>query len=283
MNFKESCKQAAKAIADADSLLIATGAGMSVDSGLPDFRGDQGFWKAYPPFRDAGLSFTDVANPKWFFTKPEQAWGFYGHRYQLYRATRPHRGYQILLRWSQWLSGDSFVFTSNVDGHFQQSGFDPERIVECHGSIHHWQCSAACTNQIGLMSDFEIQIDENSFLASPPFPQCPNCGDLARPNILMFGDYQWVEDRTQEQIQRYNQWRQDTVGKKHISLEIGAGKAIPTIRWECESQSALLIRINPRDTDVPPGGISIAANALAAIEQINRELQGTKLHFTSTH
>src|SRR5438132_2332231 len=63
-------QQAARAVASADALLIAAGAGMGVDSGLPDFRGDQGFWKAYPPYQTLGLRFTALANPHWFATDP---------------------------------------------------------------------------------------------------------------------------------------------------------------------------------------------------------------------
>jgi hypothetical protein len=54
--------QAANWIRSADALVIAAGAGMGVDSGLPDFRGDEGFWNAYPPFRHLGLKFTNLAN-----------------------------------------------------------------------------------------------------------------------------------------------------------------------------------------------------------------------------
>src|SRR5438874_2311271 len=83
-------QQAAKAVASADALLIGAGAGMGVDSGLPDFRGNQGFWKAYPPYAARGLSFSALANPQWFTSDPAFAWGFYGHRLNLYRQTQPH-------------------------------------------------------------------------------------------------------------------------------------------------------------------------------------------------
>ena len=86
----ELLDRAAQAVATADALLITAGAGMGVDSGLPDFRGDEGFWRAYPPFKRLGLSFVDLANPRWFEDDPELAWGFYGHRLNLYRATTPH-------------------------------------------------------------------------------------------------------------------------------------------------------------------------------------------------
>lgn len=272
MDWKENCKLAADAISNAEALLIGTGAGMGVDSGLPDFRGNEGFWKAYPPFAELGLSFADAANPKWFFKKPAQAWGFYGHRYNLYTATEPHAGFQILKNWCSQKNGEYFVFTSNVDGHFQRSGFDSNRLVECHGSLNHWQCAACCTDDIGAMSDFEVSVDETTFLANDPLPECPRCGDVARPNVLMFGDYQWIEARTQDQILRYNDWIRQTNSDSLAVVEIGAGTAVPTVRWECESQRAKLIRINPRDTDVPQGGISIAAGGLDAIQEIDQWL-----------
>ena len=102
---------------------------MGVDSDLPDFRGDEGFWKAYPPFREKGLRFVDLARPGWFDEDPELAWGFYGHRLELYRRTVPHPGFAILRRLAE-RAGRSFVFTSNVDGQFRRAGFPEEAIVE---------------------------------------------------------------------------------------------------------------------------------------------------------
>ncbi len=52
-------------IEEAEAVLITAGAGMGVDSGLPDFRGNKGFWRAYPPIAKLGLSFSDMANPHW--------------------------------------------------------------------------------------------------------------------------------------------------------------------------------------------------------------------------
>ena len=63
MNNIQKAKQIIK---DAEAILITAGAGMGVDSGLPDFRGNEGFWKAYPPIKKLGLDFADMANPKWF-------------------------------------------------------------------------------------------------------------------------------------------------------------------------------------------------------------------------
>src|SRR5205807_8052746 len=93
-------RAAADAVRGADALLITAGAGMGVDSGLPDFRGPEGFWKAYPPYRELGLRFQQLANPQHFAVDPHLAWGFYGHRLNLYRSAKPHDGYRILLDWA---------------------------------------------------------------------------------------------------------------------------------------------------------------------------------------
>ena len=99
--FVSSCARAARALHDAEALLVMAGAGMGVDSGLPDFRGDAGFWRTYPPFAKLGLRFVDLASPRWFADDPELAWGFYGHRLNLYRATAPHGGFATLLGWAR--------------------------------------------------------------------------------------------------------------------------------------------------------------------------------------
>jgi len=111
-------EKAAQAIKQADALFLTAGAGMGVDSGLPDFRGDTGFWNAYPLFREQGLSFMDIAQPHWFRRDPEVAWGFYGHRLNLYRKTTPHVGFGVLHRWAADKPGGVCVFTANVDGQF---------------------------------------------------------------------------------------------------------------------------------------------------------------------
>jgi len=133
-------EKAAQVIKGAEVFLFTAGAGLGVDSGLPDFRGDHGFWQAYPPYARLGLSFVDCANPAHFQRDPAFGWGFYGHRTNLYRSTVPHAGFQILKKWIERNRADYFVVTSNVDGQFQKAGYADDRILEVHGSIHHRQC-----------------------------------------------------------------------------------------------------------------------------------------------
>ncbi len=258
-------------IADADALFITAGAGMGVDSGLPDFRGTEGFWRAYPKVKELRLRFEEMANPQWFKDDPSLAWAFYGHRLHLYRDTLPHRGFEILKSLSDTKKYGSFVFTSNVDGQFQKSGFDESRIMECHGSIHYLQCTQNCQGKIWSAESIGIDISDD-FRAQEPLPRCPDCGALARPNILMFGDWGWESSRTDAQSRRLQQWLADLEegGAKLAIIEMGAGTAVPTVRMTGEDVArhfgVPLIRINPRE---PQGAeIGLAVGALEALEQI---------------
>ena len=266
--FDADLRRAADAIHSADALLIGAGAGMGVDSGLPDFRGNEGFWKAYPPFQGK-YHFVQLSNPFWFRNDPKLAWGFFGHRMNLYRSAIPHRGFEVLRRWGERMPHGAFVFTSNVDGQFQKAGFAEERIVECHGSIGYLQCTTPCGPAIWSSSATSIDIDMETIMARSELPTCPECGALARPNILMFGDGEWTPRRCNEQGSRYRDWLERVAGSRIVTIELGAGQAVPTVRMQCESVGATLIRINPREADTQHGGISLPLGAMEALARID--------------
>ena len=259
-------------IAESEALLVCAGAGMGVDSGLPDFRGDEGFWRAYPPIRKLGYSFAEMANPRWFEENPRLAWAFYGHRLHLYRDIVPHNGFSKLLEAGRAMEGGYFVFTSNVDGQFQKAGFEDAKIVECHGSIHHLQCSRNCSSTIWTAEGIDVAVDETHFEAVGELPRCRACDALARPNILMFGDWLWQPQRSEAQERRLAAWLRECARKRLVIIEVGAGVSVPTVRHTSEAIArecgAALIRINPRDTAIPEGAISICTGALEGIEAI---------------
>ena len=267
-------QEAARRIAQADALVIGAGAGMGVDSGLPDFRGPEGFWRAYPAYAKLGLAFEDMASPDHFAADPALGWGFYGHRTNLYRSTKPHDGFAILRRWTETMPRGGFVFTSNVDDHFGRAGFDRDRVVEIHGSIEWRQCLEGCRQPVFPADQTLIGVDPESFRASPPFPACPACGGVARPNILMFGDDGFIGNRTDAQLDRFNTWLNSLHGWRVVVVELGAGQAIPTVRWLSEQLvddlGAKLIRINVREAGVPPGQISLPGPALATLQALDQ-------------
>lgn len=267
----DSIVRAAELISQADALVIAAGAGMGVDSGLPDFRGDIGFWKAYPALARAGIEFHQMATPRSFLDRPQMAWGFYGHRLALYRKVMPHSGFDLLRAWGERMIKGYWVFTSNVDGHFSKAGFDPLRINECHGSIHYMQCVQPCKETVWSADRFAPIVDEGRCALLNEMPRCPRCHRIARPNILMFDDWHWVSSRRQFQDTRQAAWLAQATNP--VVIELGAGTAVPTVRHFSHrivrQHKGNLIRINVREDVVPDGyGIGIKLGALDALTRI---------------
>lgn len=269
-------KDAASIIGAAEILIITAGAGMGVDSGLPDFRGDKGFWNAYPAYASLGLSFVDCANPHFFTSDPGFAWGFYGHRTNLYRDATPHEGFNVISEWIKRFRKDYFIVTSNVDGQFQKAGYADDKIYEIHGSIHWLQCQTPCSSTI-WRNDHTVEVNENTMRACSRLPCCPECGKVSRPNILMFGDCHWLPERTRIQEQHFNRFLIENSDRRIAVIEIGAGSAIPTIRATSESigwglKQACVVRINPREPQINLPHISIACGALEALKNIDAAL-----------
>jgi NAD-dependent SIR2 family protein deacetylase len=274
--IEEKYQQAAQAIREADGLLIAAGAGMGVDSGLPDFRGKDGFWKAYPGLGKANIAFQEIASPEAFSTMPTRVWGFYGHRLNLYRETVPHEGFRILREMGAKLQQGAFVYTSNVDGQFQQAGFSESRLCEIHGSLHYLQCLNNC-DQSWAADEFVPEVDQEQCRLTSPLPRCPRCHELARPQIMMFNDWRFITDRVERQQRQFDAWK--TQVKNPVTIEIGAGTNIPSIRRFAElSGNGFLIRINPNDADLSwvhgRQGVALQVGALEALREIAIRLQG---------
>ena len=278
MDIAETCRRAADAIGRADSLVITAGAGMGVDSGLPDFRGERGFWNAYPMYERLGISFVGAANPVHFLRDPAFGWGFYGHRTNLYRSTEPHEGFAILRQWIERFGLAHFVVTSNVDGQFQKAGFEEEKVLEVHGSIHHLQCTGPCSDAIWPNRE-EIPVDHDTMRAAH-IPLCARCDGVARPNILMFGDFSWLSVRTDAQEARFGTFLEESRARKMVVVEMGAGTAIPTIRALSERlgrrAGVTVIRINPREPWIDDPHLSIPDGALAGLKAVGAALGGRR-------
>lgn len=265
-------------ILQAESILIGAGAGMGVDSGLPDFRGKEGFWRSYPPLADLGLQFEEMANPRWFHEDPTLAWGFYGHRYQLYKSTRPHKGYEIFKKWIQSLQIPSFIYTSNVDGHFSSTGWR-NQTLECHGSLMHLQCLENCGQSPWIAQSSikqKIQVCMKTLRCKSALPSCPGCHKLARPNILMFSDFYWDQSRTSQQEKALENWLSINGNQQLFVIEIGAGITIPTVRSFCEKTKEFydceMVRINPRDYHSPSGVEVLPLGALESLQLLDSEI-----------
>jgi NAD-dependent SIR2 family protein deacetylase len=163
------------------------------------------------------------------------------------------------------------VFTGNVDGQFQRTGFGEARIVECHGSLHHLQCTRPFSEAIWPADEFAPKVDAEACRLLNTPPTCPWCGALARPNVLMFGDWAWFEQRARQQELRLSSWLRGV--RRLVVIELAAGTAIPSVRHFSHQalidHDGILVSINPREAQVPRGGdVVIASGALAGQKAI---------------
>jgi NAD-dependent SIR2 family protein deacetylase len=239
---------AAKLLTNHKQLIITAGAGMSVASGLPDYRSNEGLYKHYPPFQKLGVCFEECANPNFFKAHPKMAWYFYGHRYLLYKNAEPHDGYSILKKIQEKYYEDKyFIYTSNVDGHFlkPQLGFDEQRVFEIHGSINYTQCDCLGVKYADYLDDFLKLNEEVGEVEEVPI--CDRCQQMVRPNVLMFDDWDFKDYRHAKQFDNYRLFK-DTLNDVAI-IEIGAGTHLPSIRMFGNNlvnsyKKCTLIRVN---------------------------------------
>lgn len=243
-------------ILNADAVLIGSGAGMGVDSGLSTFRGrNAGVWQGLDV---VGLAYEEICDPKWFNTDPELAWAFWNFCHNAYQATTPHRGYQIVRKWAEQAPLGAFSFTSNIDSHWENCGWPANRIIEVHGAVRWLQCSKDCNKEVwAAPKDLGLKEDPQTCRVSGELPRCPACNAIARPCVQMFGgDTAFCKSRRAGQIRGYDGWlnrlqaRPDSKSLRLVCIELGCGLTVPTVRKELESvcrrfPGARLIRVNP--------------------------------------
>lgn len=292
-DIKQKLKISKSYIDEADALLIVAGAGMGIDSGLPDYRGPHGLWNTWHPAKESNMTYEDLSTHENFIYNPELAWGFQTYLTNLYHTLEPHQGYYDLLEIAtQKFNNNYFVVTSNVDSQFLKSGFDTDRLYEVHGSKRLWQCMDKNCNKNHFPWNMNIhnlpKIDPNTLLALKPLPKCIHCGNMARPNVSFFNDFHFNEKKTHVQSNNLIQWINKNKDNKLLIIEMGCGVSVHSIRFTMKnSQYTMLsnewklpksfmnqyntkmIRINPDDTEedyvlkIPFGakkGISLLKN-----------------------
>ena len=185
----------------------------------------------------------------------------------MYGTIEPHAGYRILRDLLEGIGKDHFVVTTNVDGHFLKAGYDPSIIYEMHGDLRHAQCNQPCTRDIYPMPRFAAEV-----VTVEEIPLCPRCGYILRPNVMMFSDSSLVWRNIDAGEDRYRRWAAPKMCI--VGIEIGAGTAIPSLRWFGEEKTAGLLRINPAENEVSRSmdvGIPLGAlEGIGLLEKIMR-------------
>jgi NAD-dependent deacetylase len=146
--------------------VVLTGAGISTESGIPDFRSAGGIWEQYDPM--------EVANIDALRRDPARVWEFYALRLGALAEAQPNEGHRALAELEErgWISA---VITQNVDGLHQRA--DSRDVVEVHGSLREAECIRCGT-----------RVPMEDAVASLPLPPCPECAEVLKPGVVMFGE-----------------------------------------------------------------------------------------------
>lgn len=149
-------------------ILLGVGAGFSADSGLAVYRDIAKF----PAYERMGVDYADLCDPVWLRRNPDIFYGFWGHCYNAYRETEPHLGYTVVRRLvEKYPDKHFFIYSSNVDSHFEKIGVPRGLIYEFHGTCMDWQCARSC--KAGAI--FRLPFDHR-FTINEMTMQCPSTG-----------------------------------------------------------------------------------------------------------
>ena len=217
-------RAAVEILARADRVAALTGAGVSAESGVPTFRGQDGLWRQYRA--------ETLATPEAFERDPKLVWEWYDWRRSLIAPVEPNPGHQVLAGWQDLFAGFSLI-TQNVDGLHGKAG--SREVVELHGNI--WKLR--CTRE-GTVSE----VRENPLSQLPPV--CPSCGALLRPHIVWFGES--LDPDVLERAFRLSE-------SCRAMLVIGTSSVVQpaaSLPFAAARAGAAIIEVNPEPTPLTP-------------------------------
>lgn len=236
--MKEAIKNLANELLNKPAATILSGSGISADSGVPTFRDPQeGLWAKYPP--------QEMASPDAFRRDPNFVWRWYQWRRNRIQSVEPNAGHTALVELGRKLP-DLRLVTQNVDGLHQRGGH--EDVIEFHGNIHRNSCFES-------RHPMTVEGDPDA----PPV--CPECGSLARPDVVWFGESipEQALNRSLEAAQRGG-----------VFIAVGTSATVYPAAGLADlarENGALIAEINPEATDMAVD-IAIRASAAEALPEL---------------
>ncbi len=224
MGREEQISLAREQLAQARKVVVLTGAGISAESGVPTFRGNDGLWEHYRA--------TDLATPEAFARDPELVWAFYNWRRGLISRVFENAAHQALVALEKTVPNFTLI-TQNVDGLHHRAG--SKNVLEVHGNLWRVQCTAC--HQI--YKDMSVDLGT--------LPKCKTCGGLLRPDVVWFGES--LDGRILNQAD-------EAARTCEVMLVIGTSGIVypvallPTL---AKSSGAFVAEINMEETPVSPG------------------------------
>jgi len=239
-------------------MAVLTGAGISAESGIPTFRGPEGYWRVgsreYRP--------EEMATYAMFRRDPWEVWSWYLYRWTVCARAQPNRGHTGVAAMERAL-GDRFrLITQNVDGLHLRAGNSGERTFQIHGNLHHMRCGRPCSTDLRpLPSSVQpkgrnepVREEEKRLLI------CPACGGLARPHVL------WFDECYDEPLFRAESAVRWAVGADLLLVVGTAGATTLPLRVGeifCGKTGAVFLDVNPdpnpfsRMAETHPNGLAL--------------------------
>jgi NAD-dependent deacetylase len=200
-------------------IVFVTGAGISQESGIPTFRGKDGFWRNYDPMK---LATIDA-----FYDNPKLVWEWYNERRNNVFQAQANLGHKAIADLEKY--AQVTVLTQNIDGLHKKAG--SSNILELHGSIVKIKCSVCDYNE-------EILTEISDF------PPICKCGNILRPDVVWFGE-SLPQDVWQNAIEFASQC--DLMVIIGTSLVVSPANTLPLY---AKQNNAILIEINPEKTEM---------------------------------
>eukprot|EP00929_Paragymnodinium_shiwhaense_P005591 TRINITY_DN10777_c0_g3_i1.p1 TRINITY_DN10777_c0_g3~~TRINITY_DN10777_c0_g3_i1.p1 ORF type:complete len:708 (+),score=131.17 TRINITY_DN10777_c0_g3_i1:75-2126(+) len=242
--------RAAQVLHRAANVVVLTGAGISAESGIPTFRGADGFWtigsQNYQPQEMATWSMYDKM--------PLELWRWYQYRWGICRKAKPNTGHYALVELDKMKAGGVWTVTQNIDGLHLDAGTRPERLAEIHGRIDEMRCDerleGACLHGVDLSSADNFEKVRGTIVKTPTPAEeecqeclhtCSKCGMRQRPKIL------WFDESYNESLYKYNTVT-DAVDNCDVLLIVGTmlTTGLPRRMLQmAKKKNATILRIDP--------------------------------------
>ncbi|HLK91221.1 MAG TPA: Sir2 family NAD-dependent protein deacetylase [Polyangia bacterium] len=167
-------------------IVVLTGAGISAESGIPTFRGAEGYWRVgsrnYHP--------TEMATAEAFSRMPEEVWRWYLYRRGVCRAAAPNAAHAALVGLERRLGGRFLLVTQNVDGLHLRAGSSPQRTYQIHGNLDFCRCAAGCLPAVRALPAAvpETSAKERPLADAERAALRCACGGWLRPHVLWFDE-----------------------------------------------------------------------------------------------
>jgi len=239
-NLPEDLVQRLKNFTSGGGTLVAlTGAGISAESGIPTFRGKEGYWTVgsteYHP--------QEMATHAMFSREPEEVWAWYLYRRTVCRAAGPNEGHRAVVDMEQALGDRFLLLTQNVDGLHLRAGNSPGRTFQIHGNIDFARCDADCGQAIFALPDDLSDKEKGAGITDEErgILRCPSCGGWARPHVL------WFDECYDEEHFRFDSSMRAAVAAS-VLLVVGTSGAtnLPMqVGQAALRHGALIIDVNP--------------------------------------